>query len=41
MPPLNFPYCLISLRNEKGWVLIAKDGKTLGYVAESGIAPLQ
>ncbi len=29
------------IRTEQGWVLIAKDGKALGYVAESGIAPLQ
>jgi WD40 repeat protein/uncharacterized caspase-like protein len=29
------------IRTEQGWVLIAKDGKALGYVAKSGIAPLQ
>jgi WD40 repeat protein/uncharacterized caspase-like protein len=29
------------IRTEQGWVLIAKDGKALGYVAQSGIAPLQ
>jgi uncharacterized caspase-like protein len=29
------------IRTEQGWVLIAKDGKALGYVAGSGIAPLQ
>lgn len=29
------------VRSEQGWVLIAKDGKPLGYVPEASLAPIQ
>ena len=36
------PGSLVALvRTERGWVLIAKDGKSLGYVAEGSLAPIQ
>jgi WD40 repeat protein len=36
------PGTLVTLvKAEEGWVLIAKDGKALGYVAQSGLIPVQ
>jgi hypothetical protein len=29
------------VRSEQGWVLVAKEGKLLGYVAQGDLAPLQ
>jgi len=36
------PYALVTLtKNDEGWVLIAKEGTKLGYVAEAGLKPVQ
>ena len=36
------PGTLVTLvKTEEGWVLVARDGKTLGYVARSGLIPVQ
>jgi hypothetical protein len=36
------PGSLVALvRTEQGWVLVARDGKSLGYVAEGSLAPIQ
>ncbi|MGH6826257.1 caspase family protein [Methyloceanibacter sp.] len=36
------PGSLVALvRTEQGWVLVAKDGKSLGYVANTSLAPIQ
>lgn len=32
---------LAIVRTEDGWTLVARDGKALGYVAESSLAPMQ
>jgi hypothetical protein len=37
--PMGTP--VVVMKNVNGWDLIARDGKSLGYVAHSGLAPLQ
>jgi hypothetical protein len=29
------------IHSDQGWVLVAKDGKLLGYVAQGDLAPMQ
>ena len=36
------PGTLVTMvRTERGWMLVAKDGKQLGYVAGNALAPVQ
>jgi hypothetical protein len=32
---------LVVMKSADGWALVAKDGKSLGYVAQSGLVPVQ
>ena len=37
LPPFS---AVTRVKTEQGWVLIARDGKALGYVAEGKLQPL-